>query len=146
MDGLGTDHKIASTPEQVMRERPKLKGPVSAFCLISLSFFLILRPLQAEPLSSYVQKADDYWLGRQNVEKVRSGIAVLRDAAGKNSGDYEVWWRISRLDSFLARHTSGSEQSRALNDGVSAGKRAVGLQPNRVEGHFWLGANEGLLA
>ena len=33
-----------------------------------------------------------------------------------------------------------------LRDAIEAGKKAVYLQPNRVEGHFWLGASYGLLA
>jgi tetratricopeptide (TPR) repeat protein len=102
--------------------------------------------LCADALPGYVQKADDYWLGRQNTDNVRSAIAVLLEGTAKNPSDYEAWWRLSRLDSFLARNTSGREKDHALSDGISAGKRAVALQPNRVEGHFWLGANQGLLA
>jgi tetratricopeptide (TPR) repeat protein len=98
------------------------------------------------PVPNYVQRADDYWLGRQNLDNVRRGISLLREDLDKNPRDYEAWWRIGKLDSFVARHSWGSEKNRALNDGITAGKKAVALQPGRVEGHFWLGANEGLLA
>jgi tetratricopeptide (TPR) repeat protein len=80
------------------------------------------------------------------LENVRKGVGLLREDLDKNPRDYEAWWRLSKLDSFIARHSSGSEKNRVLNDGISAGKRAVALQPGRVEGHFWLGANQGLLA
>ena len=98
------------------------------------------------PDPNYIQRADDYWLGRQNLDNVHKGISLLREDLDKYPRDYEAWWRVSRLDSFVARHSSGSGKSRALNDGISAGKRAVTLQAGRVEGHFWLGVNEGLLA
>ena len=35
------------------------------------------------------------------------------------------------------------ERDKAFRDGAEAGKAAVELQPNRPEGHFWLGANYG---
>ena len=98
------------------------------------------------PDPNYIQRADDYWLGRQNLDNVHKGISLLREDLDKYPRDYEAWWRVSRLDSFVARHSSGSGKSRALNDGISAGKRAMTLQAGRVEGHFWLGVNEGLLA
>jgi cytochrome c-type biogenesis protein CcmH/NrfG len=98
------------------------------------------------PAPNYIQRADDYWLGRQNLDNVRRGISLLREELDKNPRDYEAWWRICKLDSFVARHSWGPEKNRALNDGITAGKKAVALQPGRVEGHFWLGANEGLLA
>src|SRR5437763_62561 len=74
----------------------------------------------ASPGLSYIERADDYWLGRQNLENVRKGIGLLREDLDKNSRDYEAWWRVSKLDSFIARHSSGSERNRALNDGISA--------------------------
>ena len=115
------------------------------FATVASSAFTF-RPALADSLSTYVQQADDYWLGRQNPDNVRKAMALLREGANKNLQDYEVWWRISRLESFVGRHSSGSTKSHALNDGISAGKKAVALQPDRVEGHFWLGANQGLLA
>jgi tetratricopeptide (TPR) repeat protein len=100
----------------------------------------------ADPLTDLVQRADDYWLGRQNLDNVSKGLELLRQEVSGNPADYEAWWHISKYESFLARHTSGPEKRRALNEGITAGKRAVALQGGRVEGHFWLGANEGLLA
>ncbi len=100
----------------------------------------------APPLSDPVREADDYYLGRAKLENVREGMVLLREAVRKNAQDYETWWRISRFACYLARHASGAERSRDLEEGIEAGKKAVALQPNHVEGHFWLGANYGLSA
>ncbi len=100
----------------------------------------------APPLSDLVRRADDYYLGRARLENVRQGIALLRDAVRRNAQDYEAWWRIAKFNCYLARHASGAERSRDLEEGIEAGKNAVALQPSRIEGHFWLGADEGLSA
>ncbi len=105
------------------------------------------RVVLAGPAASrLIQDADDYYLGRQNLENVRKGLALLRAAVARNPREYEAWWRISKLNCYLVRHTTGTEKLKLLDEGIAAGKEAVSLEPNRVWGHFWLGANEGLLA
>ncbi len=97
-------------------------------------------------LSDRVRQADDYYLGRQNLVNARRALELLRESVAQNSNDYEAWWRISKSACFLARHTGKPEKLKFLEEGVAAGKRAVALAPQRVEGHFWLGANYGLTA
>ncbi|MBI1982589.1 MAG: tetratricopeptide repeat protein [Acidobacteria bacterium] len=115
---------------------------VSPVALVSVSG----ADLPSRPLSSSVREADDYYLGRHMPANVRKGLQILRAAAAGNPRDYEVWWRISKLTCYLARHTEKPEKLKLLEEGVAAGKRAVQLAPRRVEGHFWLGANFGLTA
>ena len=96
------------------------------------------RPL---PLSERVAEADDYFLGRQNPENVAKALELLRADVAENKNDFEAWWRISKLIYYQARRTTGPGRLTLLNEGVSAAKRAIALEPNRVEGHYWLGAN-----
>lgn len=98
------------------------------------------------PLSERVREADDYYLARHNLENVRRGLALLREAVARNPRDYEAWWRISKFTCHLARHTPKPEKLRLFDVAIEAGKKAVALQAHRPEGHFWLGANLGLLA
>lgn len=90
--------------------------------------------------------ADDYFLGRQELSNVRTALQLLRQAVSENPKDYEAWWRISKFTCYLARHTEGRARQKLLQAGIDAGTKAVALAPNRVEGHFWLGANQGLMA
>jgi len=98
------------------------------------------------PLSEGVRRADDFYLGRQNSQNVREGLQVLRERVAQNPSDYEAWWRISKFNCYLARQAAKPQKLKLLDEAVDAGKRAVTLAPNRVEGHFWLGANMGLTA
>jgi tetratricopeptide (TPR) repeat protein len=96
--------------------------------------------------SSPVYQADNYYQARRDLNNVRKGISILQAAVSRNPNDYEAWWRIAEYDSFLARHSGGKQQKAILREGIEAGKRAETLQSGRPEGHFWTGANEGLLA
>ena len=101
-------------------------------------------PERTHFFSGRVALADDYYLGRSNPSNLDQALRLLRQAVSDNPKDYEAWWRIARTEA----HVGGDEKSQiaAYQAGIDAGRRAVAMQPNRVEGHFWLGANEGLLA
>ncbi len=91
-----------------------------------------------------VREADDYYLGRANLENVRRGLQSLRQAVAQNPRDFEAWWRIAKFTCYVAQHTSEPEKSKLLEEGIEAGKKAIGLESRRPEAHFWLGADYGL--
>ena len=97
-------------------------------------------------LSDPVREADDYYLGRQDMANVARGLDLLRADVAQDPKDYEAWWRISKFICYQARHAASSDKMKLLDSGVDAAKKAVALQPNRVEGHYWLGANYDLTA
>jgi len=101
---------------------------------------------ESAPLSEQARQADVYYQQRQDAENVRKALTLVRDATATNPQDYEDWWRVAMFTNFLARRATAAEKSRLLDEGIEAGKKAVVLSPNRVEGHFWLGANYGLAA
>jgi cytochrome c-type biogenesis protein CcmH/NrfG len=105
-------------------------------------------PTRADLFSSRVVMADDFYLGRGNLANVDRAVEVLRQQVAERPDDYEAWWRISRAQNFLGRVNDGHDDKAALRQfesGADAGRRAVRLRPNGVEGHFWLGANLGLI-
>ena len=60
---------------------------------------------------------------------------------------YEVQWRLARALFFLGQEAGSRDSSRELySAGIEAGDRAVSLNSERVEGHFWLGVNLALFA
>jgi tetratricopeptide (TPR) repeat protein len=106
-------------------------------------------PERTHVFSGRVASADDYYLGRANPSNLDQSLRLLRQAASENANDYEAWWRIARTEAHVGGDRDAKDekgQIAAYQAGVEAGRRAVQLQPNRVEGHFWLGANQGLLA
>ena len=100
------------------------------------------RHLNKDSLQPIISQADELYAGRADLAKVSRSIELLRDA---KADSYEIAWRLSRALFFLGQETP----DRALGfhrRGVKAGRHAVGLKTERVEGHFWLAVNLALLA
>jgi hypothetical protein len=60
---------------------------------------------------------------------------------------YEHQWRLARSLFFLGQCAERAGEKKQLHStAVKAGRRAVSSNPDRVEGHFWLGVNLALFA
>ncbi|HSE32955.1 MAG TPA: TRAP transporter TatT component family protein [Pyrinomonadaceae bacterium] len=89
-------------------------------------------------------EADTLYDGRTDMAKARVAVAALRQAQVADYGNYEVAWKLSRAAFFVGDHTKDDdEKDDMFRQGIEAGKVAVKLQPDKPEGHFWLGANYG---
>jgi tetratricopeptide (TPR) repeat protein len=64
----------------------------------------------------------------------------------RDPGAFDAAWKLARADYWLGGHAPEAERRRFLEDGITAGQKAIALQPNRPEGHFWVAANMGALA
>ena len=92
------------------------------------------RMAEAEPLRD----------GREDLTKARSAVAALRQARTADYGNYEAAWKLARATFYVGDHTDNdTERDNMFRDGTEAGKAAVKLQPDKPDGHFWLGANYG---
>ena len=91
-----------------------------------------------------IAEADEFYSQREDLSKVRLGIAALRQARIVDDGNYEAAWKLSKFDYYLGMHsTDDREREAAFREGIDAGKRAVQLRGDKADGHFWLGANYG---
>ena len=89
-------------------------------------------------------EAEPLWEGREDMTKARVAVAALRQARTVDSASYEVAWKLARASFYVGDHTDNDdERDDMFREGIEAGKAAVQLQPNKPEGHFWLGANYG---
>ena len=91
-----------------------------------------------------IAEAEPMYSGREDLSKVRKAVALLREARTADYGSYEAYWKLSRADYYLGEHTPDDrERDDLFREGIEAGKAAKQLQPNKPDGHFWLGANYG---
>ena len=91
-----------------------------------------------------IAEADQLYGQREDLSKVRLGVAVLRQARIADYGNYEATWKLARASYYLGAHTTDErERDEAFREGSDAGKIAVQLDSGKPEGHFWLGANYG---
>jgi cytochrome c-type biogenesis protein CcmH/NrfG len=127
--------------------RPRWLLGVAAALLCAIQPLNGALPERTHVFSGRVAVADDYYLGRSNPSNLEQAVRLLRQDVSDHPNDYEAWWRIARAEAHLGTDPKDEKgQIAAFQAGIDAGRKAVALQPNRVEGHFWLGANYGLLA
>lgn len=91
-----------------------------------------------------IATADKFYAQRQDLAQVRQGITLLKQALTEDYSNYDAAWRLAKFNYYLGAHTKNAdERERAYKDGIEAGKKAIKLQNDKPEGHFWLGANYG---
>lgn len=98
----------------------------------------------AKVAADRVAEAEPLYEARDDMTKARMAVSVLRQAHAADYGNYEAAWKLARAAFFVGDRTDNdSERDHMFREGTMAGKVAVQLQPNKPEGHFWLGANYG---
>lgn len=98
----------------------------------------------SKPSAELLQQADECYAAREDLARVREGLETLRRARAVDYNNFEVAWRTARLNYTLGDKTTDEEERlKAFREGIEAGETAVRVEPERVEGHFWYGANQG---
>jgi tetratricopeptide (TPR) repeat protein len=93
---------------------------------------------------SPITRADELFASRDGGDNLKQATSLMEQAAARDASNYETWWRLARLEYYLAdREKDSSRKSKLLQAGIEAAKKAVALDDKRVEGHFWFAANEG---
>jgi hypothetical protein len=102
--------------------------------------------MPTDDVLAVVGRADDLYFRRAEPGAVRESVMVLSGAHG-GTDRYEVQWRLARALFFLGQEAGSRDSARQLYAaGIGAGERAVSLNNERVEGHFWVGVNFALFA
>jgi len=98
----------------------------------------------AKMATDKLAEAEPLYEGREDMTKARLAVTTLRQAHAADYGNYEAAWKLSRAAFYVADRTDiDTERDTMFREGTDAGKAAVSLQPNKPDGHFWLGANYG---
>lgn len=108
-----------------------------ALILSSLALQLIA---QETPLA----KADKLFAARDSIESLKQAAVLMDDLAKREPANFEAFWRLARFKCYIAdREKDNSKKNKVLQAAMEAARKAVELDPARVEGHFWLGASTG---
>lgn len=92
------------------------------------------------------QTADQLYAGRADVPSARRAAATWTEELARNPQAFEAAWKLARADYWLGGHAAEHEQRAFHEGGIDAAKKAIGIHPDRPEGHFWMAANMGALA
>lgn len=135
------------------RHRPRRTILQAAFFSVALLLAACSAPSETpaptttsnnKPNSELFQQADQSYAQREDLARVREGLETLRRARAVDYNNFDAAWRTARLNYTLGdKTTDAAEREKSFREGIEAGETAVRVEPKRVEGYFWLGANQG---
>lgn len=108
---------------------------------------LMLAPVFAEarpPQKDPIAHADELFAARDKADNLRQAVQLMEQTTAREPSNYEAWWRLARARYYVAdRENDQTKKARLFQSGVDAAKKAIAADATRVEGHFWMGANQG---
>ena len=89
---------------------------------------------------------DRLFADREYLASAIEAARIWEARLAKDPRDFESSWKLARACYWLGGHVAPTEQRKQFERGIDAANKAVALQPNRAEGHFWLAADMGAMA
>lgn len=103
-------------------------------------------PIDPATFAETKSKAEKLFTQREDLSKLREGIALLAKLRNPDNRNYEVEWNFSKYNYFLGLHTGDEKEAEsAFEKGRDAGNIASKMEPQKPDGYFWYGANLGEL-
>lgn len=94
-----------------------------------------------------LKQANEVWKIRHSKENALKAMFLYKKATEINNFSYEAWWKYGRSCYFYANYfipdSDNEAQKQIYGEGKDACLKAVDINTNGVEGHFWLAAEYG---
>ena len=98
----------------------------------------------AQDLQGLITQGDELYVNREDPAVARQALGKYLEALKIDPNSYEALWRAGKVTYSIGMAArTDEEKKRIFNDGVNFCKKAVAVNFNGVEGHFWLGVNYG---
>jgi tetratricopeptide (TPR) repeat protein len=114
-----------------------------AACLV-LFFFVpgLLVSSGTKNFQELIDAGDGLYLQREDLNNAFDAIECYKEALKISPRSYEAMWRIARTAFYLSEFLkSKDDKLKVAEEGVDYARMAVKINPDGVEGHFWLGVN-----
>ena len=92
------------------------------------------------------QSADALFADRATLASARRAADIWSATLAASPRDFAAAWKLARADYWLGGHAAEAEQRMFFERGMEAGQKAIAIEPNKADGHFWVAANMGALA
>jgi tetratricopeptide (TPR) repeat protein len=110
---------------------------------LAVTALLLLAPGVVQPGG---KDPDQLYSDREQLTSVRQAADIWEARLAANPRDFEAAWKLARACYWLGGHVPSAERRQQYERGIKAATRAVELEPQRPEGHFWMAADMGAMA
>jgi tetratricopeptide (TPR) repeat protein len=100
--------------------------------------------LFGQTAEEYIAQGDAFFNDMKDMSAAKEAEALYHKAIGLMDNRYEAFWRLSRILYYIGEHTEKKKDKKALfSQGVYYAERAIELEPEKPDGHYWHGVNNG---
>lgn len=118
-----------------------MKAKMFFLLLILLSFSVSLFSQEPEEL---IAQGDKLYAEMKDLATAKEARAKYQEAATKTKS-YEAYWKLARILYYIGKNTESKKEKKIIfSQGVYYGKKAVISEPEKPDGHYWLGVNYGV--
>ncbi len=121
----------------------KTSFSIVAICFLSMAVLAQPKSQVAAAAPNPFHEADYLFTYGESAERDKQSLAVVERALAADGGNYQWLWRAARVYYYVGDAAAKNEKLGYFQKGMKVGERAIAVQPNAVEGHFWLAANYG---
>lgn len=89
---------------------------------------------------------DRLYADREKLSSALEAAMIWEARLTKSPRDFESAWKLAKSCYWLGAHVPENERRTQYERGMDAAMKAIELQPNRPEGHFWLAADMSAMA
>ncbi len=119
-----------------------MKAKILFFLVIFLGLSFSVFCQDAEDL---IAQGDKLYSEMKDVETAKKALALYQKALLTAEDKYESYWKIARINYYIGSNTEKKKQKKIIfSQGVYNANRAIGLEPEKPDGHFWHGVNNGV--
>lgn len=83
---------------------------------------------------------------REDLASAQAAERIWADRLAANPRDFESAWKLARARYWIGGHAPDPGRKEIFEAGITAGRAAIALAPDKPDGHFWTAANMGALA
>jgi tetratricopeptide (TPR) repeat protein len=113
--------------------------------LLCVTLVLLPAAAQTPSSSALVQQGDLLYAERTDLAKAKEAQANYEAALAAREDDYGASWRLARVLYWIGDHTADKAAKKQLfQQGIDHAKRAIEADPDKADGHFWLGVCYGV--
>jgi len=124
------------------KKERKMKAKIFFILLVFFSFSISLVSQEPEEL---IAQADKLYAEMKDMAVAQEALAKYREVVVKVEDKYEVFWKLSRIFYYIGSNAESKKEKKiTFGQGIYYAKKAVALEPEKPDGHFWLGVNYGV--
>ena len=119
-----------------------MKAKIFFSFLILLSFSI---PLISQEPEELIAQGDKLYAEMKDMAAAQEALSKYREAVVKAENKYEVFWKLSRILYYIGSRTESKKEKKIIfGQGIYYAKKAVALEPEKPDGHYWLGVSYGV--